>query len=64
MLLEFTLHGQVIPTRFDVYPYKLSPFHRHMNMEAQIVIDVFKAFLVLYIIWTIMSDLAKYKSIS
>ena len=27
MLLEFTMQGQVIPTRFDVMPYKLSPFN-------------------------------------
>lgn len=64
MLLEFTLQGQVIPTRFDVLPYKLSPFYRHNDIQAQIIIDIFKAFLVLYIIWTIMTDLAKYKSIS
>ena len=29
MLLEFTLHGYVIPTRFDVQPYKLSPYNGH-----------------------------------
>ena len=64
MLIEFTLLGQVIPTRFDVNPYRLSTFNKQFDNESTRVIDFFKFLLVLYTIWAVLTDLAKYKSCS
>ena len=47
MLIEFTTTGQVIPTRFDVLPYKLSPFATYKEDNTS-SIDLQKFMLVLY----------------
>jgi hypothetical protein len=31
MLIEFTIQGQAISTRFDIVPYILSPFSTHIK---------------------------------
>lgn len=59
MLLEFSLLGQVIPTRFDILPYRLSPFNSYSNADSQFIVDAIKAVLCLYNFWAIMVDLMK-----
>jgi hypothetical protein len=47
MLIEFNPTGQVVPTRIDILPYKLSPFSDFKEDNTS-TIDVLKFILVLY----------------
>jgi len=53
MLVEFTPNGQVIPTRMDVLPYRLSAF-ASFNKDATGTIDVLKILLVLYTCYVVL----------
>ena len=65
MLLEFTIIGQVIPTRLDIIPYRQSPYYslQESNRETQFI-DILKSLLVVYTFWAVLTDLAKYKTCS
>lgn len=52
MMFEFTSMGQVIPTRIDVMPYKLSPFTQYKE-DATSFIDGVKFILVLYTFYAV-----------
>lgn len=52
MMFEFTSMGQVIPTRIDVMPYKLSPFTRYKE-DSTSVVDGVKFLLVLYTFYAV-----------
>ena len=47
MLFEFNPYGQVIPTRIDILPYKLSPFAEYKEDQTA-TIDFLKFMLVIY----------------
>jgi len=55
MLVEFTSNGQVIPTRCDIMPYKLSGFATYDNGPSGTV-DVMKILLVLYTIYNVLMN--------
>jgi hypothetical protein len=52
MMFEFTSMGQVVPTRIDVMPYKLSPFTRFKEDNTSIT-DAAKFLLVLYTFYAV-----------
>ena len=52
MMFEFTSMGQVIPTRIDVMPYKLSPFTKYKE-DSTSFIDGLKFLLVLYTFYAV-----------
>ena len=56
MLIEFSSMGQVIPTRIDILPYKLSAFASAQN-EATGILDWFKIVLVVYTIRLVKNNL-------
>lgn len=62
MLVEFSTMGQVIPTRIDVLPYKLSAF-AEFNPDATKTIDVLKMLLVLYTCYAVLVNICGQKSI-
>ena len=55
MLLEFTSMGQVIPTRIDIMPYKLSGFSPYGDANSH-TIDIFKLILVFYTLYVVMTN--------
>jgi hypothetical protein len=59
MLVEFTPNGQVIPTRMDVLPYRLSAFADY-NEEVTGTIDVMKILLVLYTCYAVLLNYQSY----
>ena len=54
MLFEFTPLGQIIPTRIDTLPYKLSPFTTFKE-DSTSVLDVIKFVLNFYNIIAVTS---------
>ena len=55
MLIEFTPFGQVIPTRIEVLPYKLSPF-ASFKEDLSSFYDQVKILLVLYTVKVVVQD--------
>ena len=55
ILFEFTIYGQVIPTRFDVRSYKLSSFAGHNIDDSLKAIDTLKFMLVIYTFYNVVS---------
>ena len=53
MLIEISLTGQVIPTRIDIMPYKLSAFTTH-NSGPTKTIDLLKFLLVIYTFYAVL----------
>mmetsp|Transcript_8188 Transcript_8188/g.12555 ORF Transcript_8188/g.12555 Transcript_8188/m.12555 type:complete len:337 (-) Transcript_8188:83-1093(-) len=62
LLLEFTQQGQVVPSRIDVQPFKLSPFASHNHESA--VIDVLIFLLVIYTTYVVVQNFTSYSSLS
>jgi len=59
MMFEFTSMGQVIPTRIDVMPYKLSPFTKYKE-DATSFVDGLKFLLVLYTFYAVVDRYKTY----
>jgi len=59
MLIEFSPTGQVVPTRIDVLPYKLSPFSDFKEDNTS-TIDALKFLLVLYTTYIVMQNFWQY----
>lgn len=56
MLFEFSAQGQIIPTRLDVSPYKLSGFADH-NETPTLTYDLLKQSLVIYTMYVVYQNL-------
>jgi hypothetical protein len=54
-LMELTVMGQIIPTRLDALPYKLSPF-ADFKEDGTAIIDWFKILLVVYTVVALQMD--------
>ena len=59
LLIEFSVDGQVIPTRFDLRPIKLSPFSPQNPDHSLLVLEVFRIILVLQVVVSLMMELRK-----
>ena len=59
MLVEFSSKGQVVPTRIDIMPYKLSAFATY-NTEPTATIDSLKMLLVIYTCYAVLVNCQSY----
>jgi len=62
LLFEFTISGQVVPTRFDITPYRLSPFANSIFESDTGVLDIFKFLLVIYQCYDVLQYIAQFKT--
>lgn len=62
MVIEFTSMGQVIPTRIDILPYKLSGFSDFGNTTSH-TIDILKILLVVYTLYAVLTNFQSYGTI-
>jgi hypothetical protein len=62
MLFEFTALGQVIPSRLEIMPYKLSPFSSFKE-DVTSTLDLLKVFLNLYNVYSVIERYGVLKQI-
>mmetsp|Transcript_8766 Transcript_8766/g.14874 ORF Transcript_8766/g.14874 Transcript_8766/m.14874 type:complete len:148 (+) Transcript_8766:353-796(+) len=62
LLVEFTSQGQVVPTRIDCLPYKLSAFATH-NKDPTGTIDLLKFCLVIYTAFVVAQNYLQLKTL-
>ena len=63
MLFEFLPTGQIIPTRFDCQPYKMSGFAKP-SKKGKAVLDVVKFLLNLYNLQIVLENFYRKKTLS
>ena len=63
MMFEFLPSGQIIPTRFDVQPYKMSGFAKP-NEKSKAVTDCLKFLLNLYNFQIVIENFRNKKTLS
>lgn len=52
----------VVPTRFDITPYRLSPFHDNIFKNDTGIFEVFKFILVIYQAWEVLNYIKSHKT--
>merc|ERR1719460_2900934 len=61
ILFEFSTSGQIIPTRMDILPYRISAFSPYCADINQII-DTLKIMLVVYTIQVVVANFMKSKT--
>lgn len=61
-LFEFHTLGIIIPTRFDVQPYHMSPFDSNIFSSGLGIMDFIKLLLVTYQAWEVFQYIKSYKT--
>lgn len=63
MVFEFSGVGQVIPTRFDAQPFRMSGFAKNNNSKEVQYVDGLKFVLVVYTAYAVIQIFGTYKTI-